>query len=758
MDGPGGGAADGRRPEVLLRLGDEEAAFQVEDLFDGFAMYVALAGASRDVEDFVQVFVDPDGLQVALAREHHTACAEVMRTGVPCRFRHASQVEPPQWVETMAVRSGQYLALIHTDISDAVAAEVDLRESVTEFRSLAHTLPDIVVRFDADLRVRFANRPAARSFLVFGVPDAIGRPVGEVTPDPQFAPYVQRLHQVAQTGLPARFDMSIGDRLWETRLVPELDAEGLLRSILSLGRDATGQRAAEREREQTLRRLRTQASLLDRATDAINVRDLDGRVTYWNPAAVELYGWTADEAIGAHIDDLVNAGVRNCRPDIAHALLRDLEWQGRVAQFGKSGKPVLVELRLTVVEGMADSPDDDDHVLAIASDVTERVALEERLVQAQKLESVGQLTGGVAHDFNNLLTVILGGTEVIEQAVRNDPQLGPIAAMVQSAGQKGAELTNRLLAFSRRQPLEPRTVGVGDTIRSMSDLLRRTIGELVDIELRLDAALWPISIDPGQFEAALMNLCINARDAMPDGGVLTIEARNQPAAIADTTAGSAAAGHVAVIVTDTGHGMSRQVLEHAFDPFFTTKDVGKGSGLGLSMVHGFVNQSGGQVTIESEPGAGTTVRVLLPAQLEPTVVDDRDGPEAHDRADEQARGRGETVLLVEDDIDVRAYASGVLRELGYHVIEAADGHVALAVLRGDDAIDLLFTDVVMPGRLTGWQVAQAARQLRPTLPVLYTSGYSDHAVGEADRPSGALLHKPYRRRDLARHLRTALGG
>ena len=434
--------ADRVRPEILLRLGNEQAAFQVEDLFDGFALYLPVREAGGDIVDFVLVFIDPNGVLFRPEQEQLgrgmvelfpdiavngqlAACVDVVETGTPRRFRYASPTQPELWVETMAVRTGPYLALIYTDISDTVRTERGLRDSVAEFTSLAQSMPDLVTRYDADMRVRFTNAAAIGAFRSH---DVIGRRAAELFVEPQFEEYLSRLRRVVETREADRFDSELRGRWFEIRLVPELGTDGALRAVLSLGRDVTSQRTAERERELTLRRLRTQASLLDRATDAINVRDLDGHVTYWNPAAEQLYGWTAAEAIGTHIDDLVNGGIRDCRPDISAELERDLEWQGRVTQYHKDGHPVLVELRLTVVEAVVgEEADDVDHVLAIASDVTERVALEERLVQAQKLESVGQLTGGVAHDFNNLLTVIIGGADVLGQSLRDDPQLAPVA-------------------------------------------------------------------------------------------------------------------------------------------------------------------------------------------------------------------------------------------------------------------------------------------------------------------------------------------
>ncbi|TAK56581.1 MAG: PAS domain S-box protein [Gammaproteobacteria bacterium] len=378
---------------------------------------------------------------------------------------------------------------------------------------------------------------------------------------------------------------------------------------------------------------------------------------------------------------------------------------------------------------------------------------EERLRQSQRLETAGQLTGGVAHDFNNLLTVIIGNAGLLQESFGAHDERRHLVEMIGAAAERGAELTQRLLAFARRQALAPRAVDAGGLLSGMADLLRRTLGEHIEIEVRPGAATWPVLVDPGQLENALLNLAINARDAMPGGGRLTIEAANAEldedyvSRHADARPGA----HVMLAVSDTGVGIAPENLARVFEPFYTTKPRGKGTGLGLAMVYGFIRQSGGHVNIYSEPGSGTTVRIYLPradevAANEPT----RPVPEVV--------GGTETVLLVEDDAPVREFARSQLLALGYRVLEAPDGPRALEVLRVHDDIDLLFTDVVMPGGMNGAQLASAARELRPGLRVLYTSGYTENAILHHDRLDAGvqLLSKPYRSADLARKLREAL--
>jgi signal transduction histidine kinase/ActR/RegA family two-component response regulator len=377
-----------------------------------------------------------------------------------------------------------------------------------------------------------------------------------------------------------------------------------------------------------------------------------------------------------------------------------------------------------------------------------------RLRQSQKMEAVGQLTGGVAHDFNNLLTVIIGNSELVADGLRDRPALRNLAEMTVKAAERGAELTSRLLAFSRRQPLDPKPSDINRQIADMDPMLRRTLGEHIEIELVRGGGLWKAMVDPGQLENAILNLCLNARDAMPNGGRLTIETANAhlDAAYAASQSEVEPGQYVMIAVSDTGTGMDAATLERAFEPFFTTKDVGKGSGLGLSMVYGFVKQSRGHVRIYSESGQGTTVRLYLPrADGEAQAGAPAAAPAEADR------GSGR-ILLVEDDALVRENAAELLRSLGYDVVPAANGPEALAVLEKGEAFDLLLTDVVMPGGLNGRELAERAHALRPGLLVLYTSGYTENAIvhhGRLDR-GVELLAKPYRRQDLAAKVRAVL--
>ena len=387
--------------------------------------------------------------------------------------------------------------------------------------------------------------------------------------------------------------------------------------------------------------------------------------------------------------------------------------------------------------------------------MAERSKAEEALRQAQKMEAVGQLTGGVAHDFNNLLTVIIGGLETISRSAPDETaRLQRATQMALQGAQRAASLTNRLLAFSRRQPLAPKSVDLNGVVRDMTDLLHRTLGEQIELEGVLASRLWQIEADQNQLESAILNLAVNARDAMPEGGKLTIETSN--AALDESYTATDAevipGQYVQIAVSDSGGGMSKEVLSRVFEPFYTTKEVGKGTGLGLSMVYGFVKQSGGHVTMYSEEGQGTTVKLYFPRyhgnDVAETALVQHQAP---------CGRRDEVILLVEDNDDVRAYSLMILEELGYSVLQASESASALAILKSEQRIDLLFTDVVLPGK-SGRFIADQAAAIRPGLKVLFTTGYSRNAIVHHGRldPGVHLISKPFTFEELATRVRDLL--
>ena len=398
-----------------------------------------------------------------------------------------------------------------------------------------------------------------------------------------------------------------------------------------------------------------------------------------------------------------------------------------------------------------------ERTAALKREEADHRAAEARVRQLQKMESVGQLTGGIAHDFNNMLAVVLGSLELARRRIDDAAQAGLYIDRAEEGARRAAQLTNRLLAFSRQQPLRPRILDPNKLIAGMSELLRRSLGETTEVEMTLEPTLWRTFADFSEIENAILNLAVNARDAMPAGGRLTIATANrefdetQVRAYGELQPGQ----YVLISVTDTGTGMTPAVMEQAFNPFFTTKEEGNGTGLGLSQLYGFVKQSGGHVAIDSEIGRGTAIHVYLPR---------REGDEAQiDGAPGElspfCAGGSETILVVEDKIDVRATSADALRELGYTVLQAADAKEALSILALQSGIDLLFTDIVMPG-MDGRQLAIKAKEMTPTLKILYTTGFAPNGAGQSDNPETrvALLDKPYTISELSRKVREALHG
>ncbi len=393
--------------------------------------------------------------------------------------------------------------------------------------------------------------------------------------------------------------------------------------------------------------------------------------------------------------------------------------------------------------------------IVVARDITQRKQTETQLRQAQKMQAIGQLTGGIAHDFNNLLAIIMGNLELLHEQLTAQPRLLDLAQQALKAVDRGANLSRRLLAFARRQPLLAQPTDLNKLAQTMLDLMRRTLGATIQVDTALAPDLYQTLVDPGQFETALLNLVINARDAMPHNGKLILETanvildRDHLVAHPDVRPGP----YVMLAVSDSGVGMTPDLLEHAFEPFFTTKEASKGSGLGLSMVYGLVKQSGGHIAIYSEPGQGTTVRLYLPPLLRPTLA----LPEAP-IAEVIPQGQGETILVVEDDADVRQFAVSALRNLGYDSRQAGDAETALRVLETTPEIDLLFTDIVLPGGMDGVGLAAEVQRRYVGLPILFTSGYTEHTlVGGGQLVDGVeVLTKPYRKVELAGKLRALL--
>jgi PAS domain S-box-containing protein len=506
--------------------------------------------------------------------------------------------------------------------------------------------------------------------------------------------------------------------------------------------------ASERERD-AIRSINQR--IFDTSLDLILVVDKRGEFLRVSPSSLAILGYAPDEMIGrngttfVHPDDL-----ESTRGEMRLARHGGLSRTFQSRYMHKDGYPV--PLAWT---GLWSEPD--GQYFFIGRDMSERIALESQLRQSQKMEAVGQLTGGVAHDFNNLLTVIIGMTELLSDAIGDNPLLGPTVRAIDEAASRGAQLTQRMLAFARKQPLQARNIDLNEIVTRAGGMLQRTIGEDIHVKLSLEANLWPALADPSQIEDVILNLAVNARDAMPNGGDLLIETVNThldehyAAQNLEVNAGD----YVSVVVTDSGSGMPPEVVERVFEPFFTTKEVGKGTGLGLSMVYGFVKQSRGHVKVYSEVGHGTSIKLYLPRAEVPAV----EAAQANARPTANPGG-SESILVVEDSPTVRSMSAGILRALGYRVREAEDGVTALAILKQPDEIDLLFTDLIMPNGIDGQELWRQARALRPGLKALFTSGYSEQFLkGRGATEAGVpLLNKPYRTRALAEAVRGVLDG
>jgi PAS domain S-box-containing protein len=500
-------------------------------------------------------------------------------------------------------------------------------------------------------------------------------------------------------------------------------------------------------------------AIIEGALDAFVQTDERCVVIHWSPHAEALMGWTRAEAVGRSVEELLF-------PEPLRALYR--QWLDQFLSeaesdavggryetplLQKDGREFFAEVSFTALRR------NDGHVInAFVRDITAKRAAEEQLIQAQKMESVGQLTGGIAHDFNNMLTVITGTIEILAEGVKHDPALASIVRMIDDAAERASQLTANLLAFARKQPLRPRETDVNGLIEEVVELLSPTLGRQIEIEAALSDQAWYALVDRGQLSSALVNLAINARDAMPNGGRLLFRTANVTRGEADADAGGLGPGdYVAIEVIDSGAGIPSDIRDRIFEPFFSTKQFGVGTGLGLSMVFGFARQSGGSVTVESEEGKGACFRILLPR----ADVGVSDAPAASDAAPEteaELRGGSETILCVEDDDVVRAHVVGRLESLGYKVIAAANAAQALEVVNAGTAFDLLFTDIVMPGAMNGRQLALKVAELRRPLRVLYTSGNTFGALDLDARPAEGvlLLAKPYRKAELARMVRLCL--
>ncbi|WP_218511448.1 PAS domain-containing sensor histidine kinase [Variovorax sp. dw_308] len=644
-----------------------------------------------------------------------------------------------------------------------VRAEQAVRVRDARFQTVAEAMPNHVWAAPPDGSVDWFNHNVS-TYTGLPLQQLVCEGWANIVHPEDLADVTQRWQSALAEGsayeAEARLRRADGAYRWHiARAVPLHDEAGAIIHWVGTNTDIEDQKAAalvlanmnQMLEEQVAERTADRDRMWRLSMDVMVVADFDARILSVNPAWTRLLGWSQTELVGHNFLDLVH-------PDDRSATLAEL------ARLADGAATFRFENRYRRKDGsycpfMWTAVPDERFIHAVARDMTTDHEAAEALkrtqaalYQSQKMESVGQLTGGVAHDFNNLLQVISGNLQLLLRTVGAEGSAARYVTNAIAATQRGARLSNQLLAFARRQPLDPKVVNVGRVIAGMEDMLRSTIGDAIEIRTVVSGGLWNSFVDAAQVENALLNLALNARDAMEGSGRLTIEVGNASLDkrytrdYPDVVAGQ----FVLLAVTDTGSGMTPEIAARVFEPFFSTKAEGKGTGLGLSMVYGFVRQSGGHVKLYSEPGHGTTVKIYLPraAGDVSTVAEEVDVLD----------GGSETVLVAEDDDAVRATVVELLGHLGYEVLEARDAAAALAILKNGAQVDLLFTDVVMPGKLRGPELARKARQLQPGIAVLFTSGYTQNAIVHGGRlDSGVeLLGKPYTHDALAKRIRRVL--
>jgi PAS domain S-box-containing protein len=618
------------------------------------------------------------------------------------------------------------------------------------FSAVVESFNDAIITKTLDGIITGWN-PAAERLFGFSTAEAMGQHIDLIVPANWRAEVREILRRIAHGEKIADHEtvrMSKDGNLVDVSLSisPIRSPTGEIVGASKITRDISERKRTQRALDQEIEE---RQRIFETSQDLILVTDMVGNFIQVSPSSMIILGYQPKEMIGhSAVEFIYSDDLESTREEMRAARHGRHMRNFRTRYVHRDGRVVTLTWMGTWSEPVR-------RYFFIGRDLTEQQTVEAQFRQAQKMEAVGQLTGGIAHDFNTILTVITGTIEILAEAVADRPQLAAIAKLIDDAADRGADLTKHLLAFSRKQPLQPREVDVNALIVEAGKLLRPTLGEHIEIDSLLAEDAWPALVDPAQLTTAILNLALNARDAMPDGGKLALETTNiyldegYASLHSEVTAGH----YVMIAVSDTGSGISPENLERVFDPFFTTKEIGKGTGLGLSMVFGFVKQSNGHIKIYSEEGHGTTVKIYLPRA---TGLDQTD---AELLAGSHIEGGHEVVLIVEDDALVRKYVVGQIQSLGYTTLEAANAAHALDIVDNAGTIDLLFTDVIMPGSMNGRQLVDEALKRRPSLKTLYTSGYTENAIVHHGRlDSGVLLlAKPYRKSDLARMIRKALG-
>jgi PAS domain S-box-containing protein len=621
-----------------------------------------------------------------------------------------------------------------------------LRERL--FSAVVESSNDAIITQALDGTITGWNRAAERLFG-YGADEAVGEHISLIVP-PHRRDEVDGILDRIRRGEPVenfetvRVHKDGGNVDVSVSVSPLLSAAGDTIGASKIAHDITEhkrtQSALTRESEERQR-------IFETSQDLILVTDGFGHFVQVSPSAENILGYRPEEMIGRSAVDFIHPDDLESTRQEMRAARRGLQVRSFEARYPHR------DGHIVTLNWMGSWSEPVRRHFFIGRDLTEKHAAEAQMRQAQKMDAIGQLTGGVAHDFNNILTVITGTIGILADAVADHPELVSIAKLIDDAAERGAQLTKHLLAFARKQPLQPADIDVNSLILEVGKLLHPTLGEQVEISPKLAHDAWSAMVDPNQLTTAVLNLALNARDAMPRGGKLTLETGNihldQDYARINTDV--APGDYVMIAVSDTGTGIPADLLEKVFDPFFTTKEVGKGTGLGLSMVFGFVKQSGGHIKIYSEEGHGTTVKLYLPRST-------GQGHAAMGQLATQVEGGDETILIVEDDTLVRKYVMAQVASLGYETLEAANAAEALTIIENGAEVDLLFTDVIMPGAMNGRQLVDEALRRQPLLKILFTSGYTENAIlhhGRLDE-GVLLLAKPYRKPELARMIRIAL--
>jgi PAS domain S-box-containing protein len=667
--------------------------------------------------------------------------------------KDGSSVEVSLSISPIKASSGAIIGLSKSarDITENKRTQRALGQQIEERRRIFETSQDLILVTDSN-GVLVQASPSAQTILGYSPEEMIGRSVLEFVHGDDLDNASREMSAERRGQQTRNFDSQYVHKDGRSVTLSWMGAwSEPVRRHFFIGRDMTESRLAQQALRESAQLAR---GIIDTALDAFVQMDGNGTVSDWNSQAEAMFGWSRSEALGRNLGELIipelhraahQTGLeRFLRTGESRILGRRLEVEAR----RRDGREFKVELSVTELKRRAGVVFN-----CFIRDLTDKIAAEDRIRQAEKMEAIGQLTGGIAHDFNNILTVITGTIEILAEAVEKEPELAAITQMIDEAASRGADLTQHLLAFARRQPLQPRETDVNTLILDTTKMLRPTLGEQIEIELVFDDETCLATVDPTQLTTAILNLALNARDAMPNGGKLILETGSTY--LDDSYASmhdDVRAGRYALIaVSDTGIGIPTAILDKVFTPFFTSKGPGKGTGLGLSMVYGFVKQSAGHIKIYSEEGHGTTIKMYLPPGTGAL-------PAFEAASASIRRGGHEIILVVEDDRLVRDYVLTQLHSLGYRTLDAANATEALAIVEEGNEFDLLFTDVIMPGATNGRQLANEIQKAKPGLKVLFTSGYTENAIIHHGRlDSGVLLlAKPYRKSDLADMIRKAL--